>query len=156
MLLRRPESVHPAGAAIITGVYQTSFGAHNMRTTHKGEGLPTPYFTVPPPDVKAFTEYLRAAGYYCTNNSKTDYQFGEPVTVWDETSRSSHWRGRREGQPFFAVFNFTITHESQVWPKPGQELITDPASIELPPYYPDTTITREDMARHYDNIEKSR
>jgi len=125
-----------------------------MRTTHEAENLPTPYFAVPPPEVKAFSEYLRAAGYYCTNNVKTDYQFGTPLTAWDESSREAHWRGREPGQPFFAIFNFTITHESQVWPKENQELTTDPQAVAVPPYYPDTPAVREDIARHYDNIAR--
>lgn len=142
----------PSRAALITGLVQTSIGAHHMRTSREQAGLPGPYQTVPPPEVKAFTEYLRAAGYYASNNSKTDYQFGEPPTAWDESSRTAHWRNRKPGQPFFAVFNLTITHESQVWPKPGQPLLTDPSRLSLPPYYPDTPAVREDLARHYDNI----
>ena len=66
----------PCRAGIITGMYQTSIGAHHMRTSHRGEGLPTPYEAVPPHYVKTFTEYLRANGYYCTNNEKTDYEAG--------------------------------------------------------------------------------
>ncbi|MFZ0428702.1 MAG: sulfatase-like hydrolase/transferase [Acidobacteriota bacterium] len=143
----------PSRAAIITGMYQSSIGAHHMRTTTEPQGgMPTPYFTVPPPEVKAFPEYLRAAGYYCTNNSKTDYQFGEPRTVWDESSASAHWRNRAEGQPFFAVFNFMTTHESQIWPRADRPLITDPTRVEVPPYYPDTDVVRRDLAQHYDNI----
>jgi arylsulfatase A-like enzyme len=142
----------PSRSAIITGMYQNSIGTHHMRTTHVAEGLPTPYFAVPPPQVKAFTEYLRALGYFCTNRAKTDYQFGEPITVWDETGGTAHWRSRKEDQPFFSVFNFGTTHESQVWPKPDRKLITDPATVEIPPYYPDTKNVREDLARHCDNI----
>jgi arylsulfatase A-like enzyme len=142
----------PSRAAIITGMYQTSIGAHHMRTTHEAQGLPTPYFTVPPPEVKAFTEYLRAAGYFCTNNSKTDYQFGVPVTAWDESSTTAHWKNRKKDQPFFAVFNFTTTHESRIWPRADKELQTDPGKVTLPPYYPDTPLIRQDYARHYDNI----
>ena len=63
----------PSRAAIITGVFQTTLGAQHMRT---GENtiadLPGPYEAVPPFYVKAFPEYLRAAGYYTTNNVKTD------------------------------------------------------------------------------------
>lgn len=143
----------PSRAAIITGMYQNSIGAHHMRTTTEPEGtMPTPYFTVPPPQVKAFTEYLRAAGYYCTNNVKTDYQFGEPRTVWDESSSTAHWRNRGEGQPFFAVFNFMTTHESRIWPRDDRVLETDPSSVDVPPYYPDSPVVRRDLAQHYDNI----
>lgn len=142
----------PSRSAIITGMYQNSIGTHHMRTSHEAEGLPTPYEAVPPPYVKGFPEYLRANGYYCTNRSKTDYQFGLPATIWDESGPSAHWRARAADQPFFAVFNFTTTHESQVWPKPGKALETDPSTVEVPPYYPDTPAIREDLARHYDNI----
>lgn len=67
----------PCRAGIITGMYQTSIGCMHMRTTtyRRSAENPMPYLGVPPHYVKAFTEYLRAAGYYCTNNSKTDYQF---------------------------------------------------------------------------------
>lgn len=145
----------PSRSAIITGMMQTSIGTHHMRTTHRGPGLPTPYFAVPPPYVKGFPEYLRAAGYYCTNRRKTDYQFGEPLTIWDDCSETAHWRNRRPGQPFFAVFNFTVTHESQDWPKEGETLQTDPASVQVPPYYPDTPKVRAAIARHYDNLRKA-
>ncbi len=148
----------PCRSGIITGMYQTTIGTQHMRTSHRGrtEGLPTPYATVPPHYVKAFPEYLRAAGYYCTNNSKTDYQFAgfgeEPITIWDESSNTAHFRNRKnKDQPFFAVFNYTLTHESQTWKEPYN---TDPASVEVPPYYPDTEPVRKSIARTYDNIAK--
>lgn len=148
----------PSRAAIITGMYQNAIGAHHMRTTHEAPGLPTPYAAVPPPYVKTFTEYLRAAGYYATNNEKEDYQLsatgerGVPFTAWDASSDSAHWRGRPDdAQPFFSVFNHTVTHESQVF-GPDTATTTDPAAVEVPPYYPDTRDVREELARHYDNI----
>ena len=58
------------------------------------------YEGLPPPFVRCFPETLRGHGYYCTNNSKKDYQFREPATVWDESSGKAHWRGRAPGQPF--------------------------------------------------------
>ena len=148
----------PSRAAIITGMYQNAIGAHHMRTRHEAPGLPTPYAAVPPPYVKTFTEYLRAAGYYATNNAKEDYQLnataehGVPFTAWDASSDEAHWRGRPdEEQPFFAVFNFTTTHESQVF-GPDDSTTTDPAAVEVPPYYPDTPDVRQEIAHHYDNI----
>jgi len=141
----------PARSGIITGMYPTSIGTNPMRC----QG-------VPPAEVRCFTEYLRAAGYYCTNNVKTDYQFAPPVTAWDESSRRAHWRGRAEGQPFFAVINFTITHESQIRTNSEERLAQldglrpdekhDPAQAEIPPYYPDTPVVRKDWARYYDLI----
>ena len=144
----------PSRSALITGTYPISIGTHHMRTSNQGPGLPGPYLAVPPPDVKTFTESLRAAGYYCTNNAKIDYQFGTPLTAWDESSRTAHWRGRAPGQPFFAVFNSDRTHESRVWPNPEEEPILDPARVEVPPYDPDTPVVRTDLARHYDNITR--
>jgi N-sulfoglucosamine sulfohydrolase len=147
----------PSRSAIITGMYPTSIGSHHMRSK-----------AVPPVGVKAFPEYLRAAGYYCTNNSKTDYNFeappshAPPITVWDESSRNAHWRNRAPGQPFFAVFNLIVTHESQIRTGPQEfakntaalrpEDRHDPAKAVLPPYYPDTPIVRNDWARYYDLI----
>lgn len=156
----------PSRSAIITGMYQTSIGSHHMRTEHTNPytpELPTPYFAVPPPHVKTFTEYLRAEGYYCTNNFKTDYQFASPLTAWDEDGRDAHWRNRETDQPFFSVFNPMLTHESSMWgdmirkyiykeEETDRPLITDPDKVELPPYLPDTQKTREVLARHYDNI----
>ncbi len=142
----------PCRSGIITGMYQTSIGAHHMRTSHAAENLPTPYEAVPPHYVKTFTEYLRAAGYYCTNNVKTDYQFASPVTAWDECSRTAHYKNRPHKEtPFFAVFNIEITHESKNWQEPDS---TDPSSVEVPPYYPDNLIVRKNIARLYDNIAR--
>ena len=103
----------PSRAAIATGMYPSSIGANHMRTNSytKERGLPT-YEAVPPFDVKMISEWLRQAGYYCTNNYKTDYQFKAPVTAWDESSPYAHWRNRKGDQPFFSVINFTETHES--------------------------------------------
>lgn len=148
----------PARNAIITGRYQTSNGGHNMRTlgnTYPEQtGLPKSYNSVPPHDVKCFPEYLRAAGYYTTNNEKTDYQFEAPITVWDEVSNTADWRGRAKNQPFFTVINFTTTHESQVWKRDNNKLRVDPKSVPVPPYYPDNDIIRNDIARHYSNISE--
>ncbi len=107
--------------------------------------------------MKAFPEYLRAAGYYTTNRAKTDYQFGVPFTIWDDVGRTAHWRNRPDpGQPFFSVFNLEVTHESQIFPsspaRKGKALVTDPAKVQVPPYYPDTPLVREELARVYDNI----
>jgi arylsulfatase A-like enzyme len=148
----------PSRAAIITGMYQASIGAQHMRTTEdRVPELPGPYLAVPPFFVKAFPEYLRAAGYYTSNRAKTDYQFGTPFTIWDDLGRDAHWRNRKDkSQPFFAVFNLEVTHESQIFPsspaRKGKALVTDPARIKVPPYYPDTPLVREELARMYDNI----
>jgi uncharacterized sulfatase len=141
----------PTRSGIITGMYPTTLGTHHMRC----QGVP-PYY------VKCFPEYLRAAGYYCTNNSKTDYQFDPPFSAWDDCSNKAHWRNRPLGRPFFAVFNSTTTHESQIRNRTapmlkrldslGPEERHDPAKAQLPPYYPDTPATRQDWAQYYDLI----
>lgn len=147
----------PARSAVITGMYPVSIGTHHMRTCQVRPDmpeLPTPYDAVLPHYVKCFTEYLRARGYYCCNNSKTDYQFEPPLTAWDDCSNRAHWRNRPDpDQPFFAVFNPTRTHESGMWDENAPDPLTvDPAGIELPPYFPDTPRVREAMARMYTHI----
>ncbi len=135
----------PARSGIITGMYPTSIGTTWMRCAG-----------VPPVEARCFTEYLRAAGYYCTNNSKTDYQFSPPGSAWDDCSGKAHWRNRPDKrQPFFAVFNITVTHESQTRNfKPGQSFEHDPAKAPLPPYYPDTQLVRENIACYYDRMSQ--
>ena len=141
----------PCRSGIITGLYQTSLGTHHMRCTARL-----------PDGVKPFPIYLRKAGYYCTNNSKQDYQFATPKNTWHASSRKAHWRDRPDpDQPFFAVFNFTGCHESGIASKSKYEQVTrsltkrqrqDPQQLELPPYYPDTPVVREDWKRNYELI----
>lgn len=142
----------PSRAAIITGMYATSINAHNMSTKSGARAGLINYQAVPPPQVKCFTEYLRARKYYCTNNEKTDYQFGNPLTAWDECSGSAHWRNRPPGQPFFSVFNIMHTHESEIWRRARDPLRVDPLKVKVPPYFPVTDSVRIDIARYYDNI----
>jgi len=140
----------PSRSGLITGMYPTHIGTNHMRC--RG---------VPPEEAKCFTEYLRAAGYYCTNRSKTDYQFASPPTAWDICGRCDDWRGRAPGQPFFCVINLTTTHESQIRSAGRRKQIMntltpaerhDPAKAKLPPYYPDTPVVRRDWAQYYDIV----
>ncbi|RXP59363.1 DUF229 domain-containing protein [Lutibacter sp. HS1-25] len=103
----------PSRAAIATGMYPSGIGANHMRVNSymKETGLKA-YEAIPPSEVKMISELLRENGYYCTNNYKEDYQFKAPETAWDESSKYAHWRNRAAEQPFYAVFNFTETHES--------------------------------------------
>lgn len=161
----------PARSSIITGMYPTSIGTMHMRTAKdvfswgqrdytkqskakdiEGNDIPL-YSAVVPPDVKCFTEYLRAENYYCTNNAKTDYQFAAPVTAWDENDNHAHWKNTPKGMPFFSVFNHGITHESRMWENKNLPLTVNPDSVPLPDYFPDTEIVRTDVARCYSNIE---
>jgi arylsulfatase A-like enzyme len=153
----------PARSSIITGMFATRIGTMQMRNGNPSRAAvkknPEAYKDIPgyeglpPAFVRCFPEQLRAAGYYCTNNSKKDYQFKEPVTVWDESSRKAHWNNRADGQPFFAVFNHTGTHESKAFPNAKRTPeVVKPKDVPIPPIYPDTPAVRDAMARTYNNI----
>lgn len=130
----------PARTTLISGLYPTSTGAEHMRSM---TNLPAGFLMYP--------QYLRQVGYYCTNNNKEDYNLEKPGHVWDESNNKAHWRNRAAGQPFFAIFNFTNTHESQVRRRPHQA-IHDPTKVRVPAYHPDTPEVRQDWAQYYDNI----
>ncbi len=130
----------PARTAIITGLYPSSTGALHMRS-----------LVSLPAGMKLFPEYLRETGYYCTNCVKEDYNVATPRQVWDASSKKAHWRNRAPDQPFFAVFNFTETHESQVRKRP-HKTVHDPAKAPLFPWWPDTPEVRQDWAQYYDNM----
>ena len=137
---------------LILGRYACSTGTHNMRSRY------------PVPDsFRTYPSFLREAGYYCVNRSKTDYNFRtDDKSHWDECSSKAHWKNRADGQPFFAVFNTTISHESSLFLKKTesyrkQGLIPevpsrDPASVTLPPHYPDTPEIRQDWVTYMDIV----
>ena len=127
-----------------------------MRTTNVSgfgvDGL-IPYEAVPPPFVKMHSQYFREAGYYTSNNAKEDYQFRKAVTAWDDSSRTAHWRNRGPDQPFFSVFNFNITHESQIWVQAENPLrVPEDLEVPIPPYLPDTAVAQRDVRQVYSNI----
>lgn len=153
----------PARSALITGMYPTTIGTHNMRTFAPGRGegeLPYPglgipsYSPVVPQGVKMFPEYLRKKGYYTANGPKEDYNFEKTDAAWNESGKNRHWRKRENEQPFFAVFNFSVCHESQIWGRGGDSLFVDPANVPVPPYFPDTEIVRHDLAVNYSNLKR--
>lgn len=150
----------PSRSCLITGVYANALGTQHLRAD-----FPLPDF------IKGWPSYLREAGYYTTNNVKTDYNTSSlPRLVeesWDENSPSAHWRNRKGGdarKPFFCIFNDMTTHQSRsmVWPygefqeKVQSQLpqctIHDPAKVHVPPYYPDTPVVRKTLARFYDCV----
>ena len=146
----------PSRAALATGMYQNRIGAQHMRTTNVSgfgvDGL-IPYEAVPPPFVKMHSQYFREAGYYTSNNAKEDYQFRKAVTAWDDSSRTAHWRNRGADQPFFSVFNFNITHESQIWVQAENPLrVPEDLEVPIPPYLPDTAVAQRDVRQVYSNI----
>lgn len=130
----------PSRSTIITGRYANGLGTQHMRSTRPL-----------PEGVRFFPEFLRAAGYFCANNAKTDYNTSTSWSqAWDENGAQAHWRHRRPDQPFFAVFNFMESHESSLFAQ--RPLVTDPAAVRVPAYLPDTSVVRADLARYYDSV----
>ena len=139
----------PTRSSIITGVYPTTLGTMHMRAG--GEGVDRSIKPVLAQRIRPFPACLREAGYYCSNNVKQDYNFDTPAGTWDESSDRAHWRNRpAPDQPFFAVFNFTGTHEGSLQTPAETE---DPEVLDtLPPYYPDTELTRRTWTRYHQRI----
>lgn len=133
----------PTRSSIITGVYANSLGTHQMRSNYPI-----------PENCQFYPALVKAAGYYCTNNSKKDYNTIDQETAWDESGNKAHYKNRKEGQPFFHIFNFTISHESSVHkPIPNEELRHDPDLVPIPPYHPKTPEMKHDWAQYYDKVE---
>ncbi len=130
----------PARTTIISGLYPPSTGAEHMRSMTR---LPEGFAMYP--------QYLREAGYYCTNNSKEDYNLEKVGQVWDESSPRAHWKNRAKDQPFFAIFNHTVSHESQIRKRPHTP-VHDPAKVRVPAYHPDTPEVRRGWAQYYDKL----
>ena len=131
----------PARTTIISGMYATSLGGQHMRS---GVTLPK--------NLKLYPQLFREAGYYCTNNSKTDYNFASPEAGWHDSGKKASYKNRpQKDMPFFAVINFTISHESKIRSRP-HTLVHDPAKAPIPAYHPDTPEVRRDWAQYYDKV----
>lgn len=130
----------PARTTIISGLFPTCLGGQHMRSQVRLPGI-----------AKLYPQYFKELGYYCTNNSKEDYNLYTPADLWDDSSGNAHWRNRRAGQPFFAVFNFTISHESKLRTRP-HKAIHEASKVFVPPYHPDTPEVRQDWAQYYDRL----
>ncbi|MDQ5977595.1 MAG: hypothetical protein QG602_567 [Verrucomicrobiota bacterium] len=127
----------PSRASLITGQSATTLGSQHMRSE------------VPLPEgLRYYPAYLHEAGYYTSNRAKTDYNAATPPGTWDESSARAHWKNRSPGQPFFAVFNFGSSHESNLHER--RPLQTDPARVRIPAYLPDTPEVRADIAQYHD------
>ncbi len=135
-----------ARSTILNGAYAPTMGTQHMRSRYPIEAKYKPY-----------VHYLKQAGYYCTNRSKTDYNFkGNDKAIWDECSGKAHYRKRREGQPFFCVFNFTTSHESSLFKKnkAKRDPSIAPKDIIVPPYLPDLPEIRNDLAHYHDIMKR--
>lgn len=148
----------PSRSCLIQGCYPPTLSTQQMRS-----GFPVPAY------MRGFPALLRKAGYYTSNNVKTDYNSGNYQDIitssWNQNSADAHWRNRGDKKkPFFSVFNLMTSHQSRsmVWPyerfqkeiqsKLSTNEIHDPAKITLPPYYPDTPIIRKTVARFHDCV----
>lgn len=167
----------PSRAAHMMGAHQNSFGGQHMRAS--SAHWPLQYQTAPPPEMKAYPELLRRAGYFTFVTDKLDYQFSGvslgsgPFTIWDlETRAAFPWQEVPAGVPFYGFMTFMETHESGLFPRwswPGSlsllllqfyhtylnwgvEDVVAPEDVTVPPYLADTTPVRRDIARQYNNI----
>jgi arylsulfatase A-like enzyme len=131
----------PSRSTLITGMYPTTMGTENMRSTY-----PIPGF------IKFFPRYLREAGYYTSNNAKKDYNTTDQVEAWDESGKQATYKNRKPGQPFFSVFNMEISHESSLH-RYSDSLRHDPNKVKIPAYHPATAAMKHDWAQYYDKLE---
>lgn len=132
----------PARCTIITGVYPPSMGTQHMRSKN----------LVPADRIKFFTHYLREAGYYCSNNSKTDYNLSPYQNdAWNQMTGGDHTK-RKAGQPFFAVYNIGTSHESSLH-KPLDKSLMD-ADVVVPPYQPRTPEITANWAMYHQIVTR--
>lgn len=138
-------------SAFMTGMYQTTLGAHHHRS-HRDDG-----FTLPE-GVKVLPDWMREAGYYTANVRKLpancDFK-GSGKTDWNFTRNggsansppfdTADWADLKSHQPFIAQINFQETHRGFK----GKEVV-DPAKVTVPPIYPEHPVTRQDWARYLD------
>lgn len=134
----------PSRFGILTGVHPESCApANQMRAV-----------ATLPAAIRTYPEYLRQAGYYCTNNAKTDHNCAvDPHRIFDESSRTAHYRNRPSGAPFMAVFNHETTHESSLHRAPAPGGRVTPGDVRVPAYLPDTPDIRAARAQYYNAIE---
>ena len=147
----------PSRSALITGMYQTSIGAHNHRSGRGKLKISLPG------DVEPVPAILRRAGYYVSNGrlgddgelarGKTDYNFEYPQDLYD----GADWAGRADGQPFFAQVQLRGgKRRNQRTLEPLKGVRTNGVSakdVTLPPYYPDDKVFRQDWAQYLESVE---
>ena len=145
-------------SALITGMYQTSIGAHHHRSSRgkKKISLPDQMMTVP--------EMFRKAGYFTCNADaagnragKEDYNF---VYQRPQLYDGVHWKERQSDQPFFAQFqlrggklrNVPQWYDEAVAGLP-QDALVGPDDVTLPPYYPDHPVIKKDWAQYLNSVQ---
>ena len=135
----------PARSTLITGMYSFATASDWHR---QSRAVPSSFY---------FPQYLKSAGYYCTNNSKTDYNSNVANSVmWNVSSGSAHYKNRSTSEtPFFAVFNHEGTHMSCITDNPINNRTNRkirPSQVTLPLYLPNGDSLRDDRAWHLDKV----
>ena len=143
-------------SATIIGAMQTSFGIHNHRSGRpdfRGQTMGIGFDDIRlPMGVEPLPVLMKKAGYFTFNQSgKDDYNFRWSADdFYSPNSKKDLWRNRKSGQPFFG----------QMQLKGGKlgkraKTVIDPATVPVPPYYPDIPEVREEIAHHYDCLLKT-
>ncbi len=148
-------------SAFITGMYQTSIGAHHHRSGRgdlKIQLLDT---------IELLPKMFQEAGYYTSISGwpirrgqfgKTDYNFD-----WDESIYSGvDWADRQEGQPFFAQIQTQGGKlrgaDASGWQRvatTARRKLGDRTAVDvvnLPPYYPNHPELLSDWAAYLDSV----
>jgi N-sulfoglucosamine sulfohydrolase len=141
-----------ARSAWMTGMYQTTIGAHHHRS-HRTDGYRLPQ------GARLVTARLRDLGYFTCNvrkiangvqgSGKTDLNFNV-----DRLYDGEHWSQRAKGQPFFAHINFQAPHKGPAFVRARRRKeLVDPASLQLPPWWPDHPLVRDEFANYLDAVQ---
>ena len=139
-----------ARSTLATGMFAPK-GGFQYHRKYAPATLPTGY--------QPWSQTLKKAGWFTTNNRKTDYNFVHEIKeLWNINGNGS-WRDRQDkGQPFFHMQSFGTSHESSLHFSQAEmereELMTPKEGVELAPYHPDTPTFRHTYARYHDKIRK--
>ena len=147
----------PCRSALITGAMQTSLGVHEHRSSRKEGGAITL-----PEGVQPLPELLREEGWSTFNLGKDDYNF-----TYTRSDLYSHGLGGKGGylnklrsiisdetaRPFFGQVQLRGGKHCGALKNGKLEVspATDPADVEVPPYYPDHELIRAAFATHHDS-----
>lgn len=136
-------------SSMITGMYQTSIGAHNHRSSRGKHKIHLPE------GIQTIPELFKQAGYYTCNSGKEDYNFVyKRGAMYDAPS----WSKRAEGQPFFAQIQLrggklrNVGKWNDEVNRAIPDRLVDPKEVTLPPYYPDCAEFRKDWAEYLNSV----